>query len=104
MLSQIDRDNFPYAIRILRWLTSASRPLYLSKVAEVAARDPDLSICSGLVTVTHADRNEAVIIGSFHDYSGTVALAHFSVKKYLVSKRMSEGQTKRLSFNSTLCH
>jgi hypothetical protein len=72
MLSQINRDDFPYAIRILRWLTFASRPLYLSEVAEVAALDPHrrlafdpdeilqdssevLSICSGLVNVTHAD-------------------------------------------------
>jgi hypothetical protein len=33
-----------------------------------------------------------------------VALAHFSVKEYLVSKRISEGQTKRFSLNLTLCH
>jgi ankyrin repeat protein len=68
ILGQIAKDDVPYAIRILRWLTFASRPLYLKEVAEVAALDPDyrpafdrdevlqdpaevLAICSSLVTV-----------------------------------------------------
>jgi ankyrin repeat protein len=75
ILGQIDEADVPYAIRILRWLTFAPRPLYLTEVAEVAGLDPDrcpafdrdeilqdpsdvLTICSSLVNIADQGKME----------------------------------------------
>lgn len=39
ILCAIDKDDFKYAVRILRWLAFSSRPLLLQEVAEVVAID-----------------------------------------------------------------
>ncbi|KAF7972853.1 hypothetical protein HWV62_16884 [Athelia sp. TMB] len=85
-----ERSECPdYLERLLQWLVFSERPLTVAELAEVLAvdfntgdvpfYDPDLqckipaliwSICNGLVT----------------EFEGTVKLAHFSVKEYVVRR------------------
>ena len=93
ILSAISDEHSDYVIRILRWLASSARPITLKEVTEIAAldpfRDPEpafaeeevlddersvLSLCSSLVAFTE-------------DTDDIVALAHYSVKEYLISER-----------------
>jgi ankyrin repeat protein len=135
ILGQIEKEDVPYAIRILRWLAFASRPLYLREVAEVATLDSDrkpafdrdevlqdpsevLTICSSLVTVVHiyntGDFGEQYQSDDHSNIDSSielevnsgymVLLAHYSVKEYLVSKRILESKANLYGIDSTLCH
>lgn len=96
ILSAISETDSNYAISILKWLAFAVRPLSVDEIAEVVAIDVKgkplfdreealedpmdiLSICSSLVTITEDETDET---------SGSVVLAHYSVKEYLVSDRI----------------
>jgi hypothetical protein len=108
ILSSISEEDTEYAIRILQWLTFSARPLSVKEVAEAVAinveRDPAfdhnevledprevLNICSSLVTI--ADPKQQ-----------TIALAHYSVREYLVSDRIKQGQAKQYSMQEAECH
>jgi hypothetical protein len=108
ILSTICKEDREYAIRILQWLTFSERPLTIREVAEVVAidveRDPAfdrdevledplevLNICSSLVTITDSVEE-------------TIALAHYSVKEYLVSDRIKQGPANRYSMQPAKCH
>ncbi|KAH7386811.1 hypothetical protein DE146DRAFT_759229 [Phaeosphaeria sp. MPI-PUGE-AT-0046c] len=115
ILDAIDEEYFQYALRILQWLTFAARPLSIDEVAEVVAldgkREPAfdcdevledplevLSICSSLVTT-------AVDTDNYRGRSRSViALAHYSVKEYLVSDRICMGKAAKYSMRDTVCH
>jgi hypothetical protein len=117
ILASIDEDYFQYAFRILQWVAFSIRPLTINEVAEVVAidakRDPAfdrdeiledplevLNICSSLITFndTHEnDENKAV-------KRQVVELAHYSVKEYLVSDRISAGRAARYSMRDNVCH
>lgn len=114
ILSAISEDESKYAIRILQWLTFAVRPLLAEEVAEVAAisitrhpvfdenevlLDPlkALRICSGLVTITTDKSNDEFP-------RRIIALAHYSVKEYLVSERIKQSGAARYSMSDTECH
>lgn len=105
-----------YAIRILRWLTFADRPLTLDEIAEVVAIDVDrdaqfdkeevledpldvLDICSGLVSITTHVINDKLGITK-----QVAMLAHYSVKEYLLSARIRTGQAARYSMHPQVCH
>jgi ankyrin repeat protein len=119
ILCAISEEDSKYAMRILRWLMFSLRPLCIEEVAEVAAIDisrspafdPDevledpldvLSICSSLVTLTTVSKSDT------HDRPRNsrrlVALAHYSVKEYLVSDWIKHGEAKRYSLEATACH
>lgn len=104
ILCYIDDDHHSYACKILNWLTFSLRPLSLDEVAETIAIDVQgdprfdvnsrlaepldiLSICAGLISLESLvlERKDQLI----------VQLAHFSVKEYLISSRIMEGQAKR---------
>ncbi|KAF2818594.1 hypothetical protein CC86DRAFT_336723, partial [Ophiobolus disseminans] len=116
ILCAIAAEDAEYAVRVLLWLAFSDRPLTLDKVAEVVAidvardsafdreevlEDPleALDICSSLVTITIDNDNER------QQYTGKVAaLAHYSVKEYLVSDRIQRGQAARYSMQAAACH
>ncbi|KAH8695893.1 ankyrin repeat-containing domain protein [Phaeosphaeriaceae sp. PMI808] len=110
ILSAISEDDSEYAIRILQWLTFSARPLSVDEIAEVVAidakRDPAfnrnevlqdpldaLNICSSLVTIA-VDNN----------YGQIVALAHYSVKEYLVSDIIRTGKAAKYGMRDDVCH
>jgi ankyrin repeat protein len=123
ILATIDENYSQYALRILRWVAFSIRPLTIGEVAEVVAidaqRDPALdrdeiledplevlNICHSLITVTSHPK-------MFYDYEkgsiyylqeGAVELAHYSVKEYLVSDRISAGRAARYSMRDNVCH
>jgi hypothetical protein len=111
ILCAIHEDHSTQAIRILRWLAFSCRPLYLDEVAEVVAVDPDdycgldmdeiledplsaLDICASLVTTSYS--NTAGLQWNGNDNTQkpgarrVLALAHYSVKEYLTSDRISK--------------
>jgi ankyrin repeat protein len=117
ILAGIDVDYSQYALRILQWLTFSARPLSIDEVAEVVAidtrRDPAfdrdevledpmevLNICSSLVT-TMVDHNSNTWGESPRPI---VALAHYSVKEYLVSDRIWIGKAAKYGMREDVCH
>jgi hypothetical protein len=116
ILAAIDEDYSQYALRILQWLTFSVRPLLIDEVAEVVAidakRDPAfdrdevledplevLNICSSLVTMTDDDNYR---VGE--SSRQIIALAHYSVKEYLVSDRIWTGKAARYGMREDICH
>ncbi|KAF7536781.1 hypothetical protein G7054_g4255 [Neopestalotiopsis clavispora] len=122
ILATIRDSDQPYAFRILRWLTFATRPLNLHEVAEIAALEPDrdptfdreevlqdpndvLSICSSLVVVTEERLDEHDDAGKQKfQHMSIVQLAHYSVKEYLVSQRIRTGPAAPYSLEIMLCN
>jgi hypothetical protein len=116
ILIAISEEDCEYAMRILQWLTFSARPLSAEDIAEVVAidvaRDPAfdrdevledpleaLNICSSLVTIT---TNEAD--GTSRPAQRIIALAHYSVKEYLVSDRIKQGSAKQYIMHKVECH
>jgi ankyrin repeat protein len=124
ILETIKGDDIIYATRILRWLAFSRRPLTLAEVAEVAALDPDrrpafdrdevleehddiLAICSSLVTIVAAEQtgtSQSSTALSAGPAKLTVILAHYSVKEYLVSKRILESGMSKYGMEAASCH
>ncbi|KUL90773.1 hypothetical protein ZTR_00369 [Talaromyces verruculosus] len=115
ILSAISQDDSEYAIRILRWLTFSAQPLSIEAIAEVVAIDverepafdPDevledpsevLNICSSLVTITTEKYN------GWEKPKEVVALAHYSVKEYLLSDRIWTGKADKYGMRADISH
>ncbi len=105
ILCTIKAEYCSYAFKILQWLVFSVRPLSIQEAAEILAIDEEaergfnpeyrledprdiLTICSSLVTIAIAknDHNE--------DYE-ELRLAHYSVKEYLISDRVSHGPASK---------
>ena len=103
ILLNIDENYSQYALKMLQWLTYSTRPLKLLELAEVVAIDEDehpcfhperrfpepediLLMCSSLVSATEEKARGKV-----------VKLAHFSVKEYLVSYQIMNGEARKYS-------
>jgi ankyrin repeat protein len=116
ILTAISEEDCEYAIRILQWLTFSARPLSVEEIAEIVAidatRDPAfdpnevledpleaLNICSSLVTISTNKED-----GETRSDSRIIALAHYSVKEYLVSDRIKQGSAKQYSMQEVECH
>ena len=96
----IRKDSRSDVVRLLKWLAFSARALALSEMAEVFAIDRDklrfdpdqrprelraiLDICSSLVKVSHTDDGDTISVRG----SGTLSLAHLSVKEYLISEQI----------------
>ena len=102
-LEEIDEQNWEYAHRLFQCVTAASRPLRVDELAEFLAfdfepedgstptyladwrpEDPEhtvLSICSCFLSVVKPDGGSPV-----------VQFAHFSVKEYLTSARLTKAK------------
>ncbi|KAF2737831.1 hypothetical protein EJ04DRAFT_460527, partial [Polyplosphaeria fusca] len=115
ILSAISEDDSEYAIRILRWLTFSAQPLSIEAIAEVIAinverepafepdevlEDPSevLNICSSLVTITTEKDNR------LRKPKEVVALAHYSVKEYLISDRIWTGKAAKYGMRDDFSH
>lgn len=116
ILSAISEEDSKYAIRILQWVTFSARPLSVDELAEVIAIDIDqnpvfdrdealedpleiLNICSSLITIT-VDERDVFQSSPRH----VVALAHYSVKEYLVSDRILKGDAAQYGMQDDRCH
>jgi ankyrin repeat protein len=121
ILAAIDEIDADYAIRILCWLAFSERPLSIGEVSEVVAIDVDrdpafnqeevledpqevLEICSSLVTTTTGEKFRWIETEYIKVNEQVVRLAHYSVKEYLVSNRIQEGQAARYSMQAAACH
>lgn len=104
ILSSIIEQDSVYAIKILRWLTFAERPLSLDKIAEAVAviedRDPmeALDICSSLITIR--DSGDTREISS----QQIAVLAHYTVKEYLLLHRIRASSLAQFSMHYEACH
>jgi ankyrin repeat protein len=114
-LEEIDDQNWEYAHRLFQCVAAASRPFFVSELAEFLAFDfkvgptptfladwrPEdpahavLSMCSSLLAVVKPDGGLPV-----------VQFAHFSVKEYLTSMRLAEakGTISRFHLSMTPAH
>lgn len=116
ILTTIDEKDCKYALRILQWLTFSARPLSAEEIAEIAAIDSArdlafdrdevledpleaLNICFSLLSVT---TNK--LKGNLRSAQYTIALAHYSVREYLVSDRIKQGKAKQYSMQELDCH
>lgn len=122
ILCDIDKDYQQYALHILQWLAFSELPLRLEEIAEVIAIDvnetpkfdpqrrlPDprdvVEICSSLFTVTLGPSDDAELEeGNLEPSESFVRLAHFSVKEYLTSDIIRQGQAVHFSLQETDCH
>jgi hypothetical protein len=116
ILTSISEEDREYAMRILQWLSFSARPLTFEEISEITAidvaREPPfnrdevlidpleaLDICSSLVTVTTIKTSEFS-----RPESQAIALAHYSVKEYIVSDRINQGPAKYYSMQEVNCH
>jgi ankyrin repeat protein len=116
ILAGINDDYSIYALRILQWLTFSARPLSIEEVAETIAvdgkRDPVFDpeevledpydahvICPSLITMNTHDEH---VRGKPTRH--VVALAHFSIKDYLVSDRVGLGRAAGYSMQDAASH
>jgi ankyrin repeat protein len=116
ILTAISEQDHKFAMHILQWLTFSARPMSVEEIAEVVAidvaREPAfdrdevledpleaLNICSSLVTVT---LNK--VEGGSRPAQQIIALAHYSVREYLVSDRIKQGSAKQYSMQEAECH
>jgi ankyrin repeat protein len=116
ILNTISEQDSVYAMHILQWLTFSARPLRVEEIAEIVAidvtREPVfernevlvdplevLDICSSLVTITMEEAEAGWIPAE-----RLIALAHSSVREYLVSDRIKQGPAKRYSMQEVECH
>ncbi|KAI9764110.1 MAG: hypothetical protein M1840_008670 [Geoglossum simile] len=102
---------------ILQWLTYSKRPMSLAEVAEAIAIDRDnqtfdignrmlniysiLGICSSLVALSDRKSTQQ---NSQTEETTELRLAHYSVKEYLVSRRVQDGRAKRFAVKETEAH
>ena len=114
-LEEIDKKNWEYAHRLFQCVAAASRPLNVNELAEFLAfdfeagstpslladwrpEDPEhsvLSICSSLLSIVKPDGGSPV-----------VQFAHFSVKEYLTSTRLTKAKDtiSRFHVSMTAAH
>ena len=124
ILGKIREEDQDAALRILQWLAYAARPLRLFEVAEVVAVDTSenprfdvekrlqnpwdvLAICPDLLVTLEPlsddddddeeDENTFSRSTDLDDHLVEVRFAHFSVKEYLESSRIQNGDAKFFS-------
>ena len=118
VLSSIPDDYAEDVRRVLQCLICAFVPLDIQEVAEIVAIDtaepyyhPEdrystpralLSICSGLVSTEWRWRYGILPTAEFEFEE--LRLAHFSVKEYLVSGRISLGPVSKYESDEVSCH
>ncbi|KAI9770356.1 MAG: hypothetical protein M1839_003233 [Geoglossum umbratile] len=102
---------------VLQWLAYSRRPMSLAEVAEAITVDRDnqffdtenrmfdvfsiLSICSSLVTLSE---KKAALKNGQTEEMRELRLAHYSVKEYLVSRRIQESEASKFAIKETEAH
>ena len=118
ILCNIHEEYQQHALHILQWLNFSERLLEIGEIAEVLAIDVNdtpkfdpqrrladpydvVEICSSLVTVTTWRAYKS----DYESYTvSTVRLAHFSVREYLTSEVIIQGQAWKFSLQELECH
>ena len=119
VLSKIPDEYVEDVRRVLQCLICGFEPLDIKEIAEIVAIDtaepyyhPEdrystprelLSVCSGLVS-TRTSKRRADRFNSPGFEIEELRLAHFSVKEYLVSDRVSLSPASRYKLDEVLCH
>ena len=120
ILCGMDAEYRQYALHLLQWLAFSEQPLRLEELAEVLAIDVNntpkfdpqrrladphdiVEICSSLITVTSSQEYMGFGPSGLHP-KAIVTLAHFSVKEYLTSESIIQGQATEFSFQELDCH
>ena len=119
VLSKIPDDYVEDVRRVLQCLICGFEPLDIKEIAEIVAIDtaepyyhPEdrystprelLSVCSGLVSTRTSKRRGGLFASPDFEIE-ELRLAHFSVKEYLVSDRVSLGPASRYKLDEVLCH
>ena len=120
ILCNINEEYQQYALHLLQWLAFSVRPLRLKEISEVVAIDfndvpqfdpqrrlPDpgdvMDICSSLITVMKKTSKFADP-DDLYNPDSRVVLAHFSVKEYLTSDIIQQGQVARYSLENIDCN
>ncbi|KAK5058715.1 hypothetical protein LTR84_010979 [Exophiala bonariae] len=114
ILTSIDSSFVDEAVTALKWLTCASRPMFLEELVEACIIQPDeftavendrrfspldiLEILPGLVRIEPDTAEFDVSSRRSH----TITLSHFSVKEYLLSSRIRMGPAKEFSIDLEL--
>ena len=118
ILSTMDKEHEEKAHRILQWLCNSMRPIRLNEMAEALAVDLDdgaslklerllrdpweiLGICPSLVTTSSAHVEDSE---TYADKAVELRLAHFSVKEYLVSRKLETSSLSRFHIAETIAH
>ena len=111
-LEEIDEKNWEYAHRLFQCVAAASRPLHVKELAEFLAFDfesgstptlladwrPEdpahavLSMCSSLLTIVESGDVDDASNSHISSNSPVIQFAHFSVKEYLTSERLSKAK------------
>ena len=116
LLQTIDPDVQPQVARSLMWLAFSLEVLKLNELAEVFVLRPDgtvafdeaarlfkprdvLKYFSGLVLAQHSSEPWKAMSSN-----RPVRLAHFSIKEYLISRRIARKSASRFGFNGTDAH
>jgi ankyrin repeat protein len=113
-LEEIGKQNWEYAHRLFQCVAVASRPLRVEEVAEFLAFDFDTDSTPTFredwreEDPAHAVRSTCSTLLAIVDVDGysVIQFAHFSVKEYLTSKRVTESQEtiSRFHISTTLAH
>ncbi|KAL8855435.1 MAG: hypothetical protein Q9178_007924 [Gyalolechia marmorata] len=116
ILTAIEPNDIAEAYHILRWLSFAERPLLLEEVAEAAVTkadggpiDPEdrlfdpfdvMRICKSLVSLS----DDTLTICGKLTSGRFVRFAHFSVKEYLLSSRVLDGNAQMFHIDAQSSH
>ena len=113
-LEEIGKQNWEYAHRLFQCVAAASRPLRVEELAEFLAFDFDTDSTPTLredwreEDPAHAVRSTCSSLLAVVDVDGSsvIQFAHFSVKEYLTSKRLTESKEtiSRFHVSTTLAH
>ena len=113
-LEEIGKQNWEYAHRLFQCVAAASRPLRVDELAEFLAFDFDTDSTPTLredwreEDPAHAVRSTCSSLLAVVDVDGSsvIQFAHFSVKEYLTSKRLTESKEtiSRFHVSMTLAH
>jgi hypothetical protein len=130
ILLNIDEDYNRDALNLLQWLAFSVNTLSLSEAVDILATDADtqneplfdqnrrlwnprdiMTICSSLITITVTDvrlqdgdnsiPGDTLVHRTRLADTGEIRLAHFSVREYLVSEHLSQGDSKLSYFHFT---
>jgi ankyrin repeat protein len=114
-LEEIDEQNWEYAHRLFQCVAAASRPLLVNELAEFLAFDFEAGTTPELLADWRPEDPEHTVLSMCFsllavvkpgDGSPVIQFAHFSVKEYLTSARLSKAKDtiSRFQVSMTVAH
>ena len=112
ILTKIPAGNTQEALSILRWISSATRPMFVEEIMEICAirlkEDPEfdveeryqprdiLDLLPGLITINPPLKSSETLLYGLH----TVVFSHFSVQEYLTGSRIISSKARNYSLEA----